>query len=255
PAMRTAVALLLLVFVAPAALAQNPEPRYKGKPLAYWVQRLQKAEADKDQAAAARAIEAFGPDAVPAIPALIEMLDDRSPEFRNLVAGVLCRLGPDAKSAVPELIKQLQEKRAREPRLVMEILGFIGPDAKDAVPLLAKALDDPASRDVAVEALCNIGPASKEATAPIRRVVLEAIAAKEKDSRADFFFLEALHKLGPDVVPLLVEMLERPGSEGRTHALRELMKLGPAGAKAAPRVAPLLKHQHPAVRRDAAIAL
>src|SRR5262249_31933569 len=137
PAMRTAVALLLLVFVAPAALAQNPEPRYKGKPLAYWVQRLQKAEADKDQAAAARAIEAFGPDAVPAIPALIEMLDDRSPEFRNLVAGVLCRLGPDAKSAVPELIKQLQEKRAREPRLVMEILGFIGPDAKDAVPLLA----------------------------------------------------------------------------------------------------------------------
>jgi HEAT repeat protein len=244
----------------PAALAQQREPLYEAKPLAYWVERLQKADTDRDQAAAARAIQAFGPDAGPAIPVLVEMLDDRSPEFRNMIAGVLCGLGPHAKSAVPELIKQLKEKRAREPRLGMEVLGFIGPDAKDAVPLLAKALDDPVSRDVAVEALCNIGPASKEAIPAIRRIALEAVAGKERNPQATTpqavpFFLDQLHNLGPDVVPLLMEMLDGYGAEGRAQALKELAKLGPAGAKAAPRVAPLLKHEKPDIRRDAAITL
>ena len=209
--MRATLILLLLVASCSVAAAQKSEPLYKGKPLAYWVERLKKGEADKDQAAAARAIQAFGPDALPAIPALIEMLDDRSPEFRNMVAGVLCSLGPNAKSAVPELIKQLKEKRAYEPRLVMEILGFIGPDAKDSVPLLTKSLEDPVSRDVAIEALCNIGPASKEAIPAIRRLALDAIATREKDPKAPVFFLEELHKLGPDVVPLLLEMSDRSG--------------------------------------------
>jgi HEAT repeat protein len=57
------------------------------------------------------------------------------------------------------------------------------------------------------------------------------------------------------VVPLLVEMLDGHGAEGRAQGLKELAKLGPAGAKAAPRVAPLLKHEKADVRRDAAITL
>ncbi len=253
--MRTVIAILLLVIFAPITAAQKHEPLYKGKPLAYWVERLQKADADRDQAAAARAIQAFGSDAVSAIPALLDMLDDRSPEFRNMVAGILCGLGPDAKSAVPELIKQIKEKRAREPRLNMEILGFIGPDAKDAAPLLIKALDDADSREVALEALCNLGPAAKDAIPAIGRLALEAIAAREKDPKLPCYFLDSLHKLGPDVVPLLVEMMAQPGTEGRAQAFKELAKLGPAAAKAAPQLTKLLKHENLEIRRDAAIVL
>ncbi len=86
------------------------EPKYQGKPLDYWVERLQKAETDKDREAATAVIKQFGPDAAPAVPALIEMLDDHAADFRWMAMEILAKIGPAAKDVVPELVKRLTQK-------------------------------------------------------------------------------------------------------------------------------------------------
>ena len=47
--MRAVLLLAVLVATSPNAIAQAPEPKYEGKPLAYWIDRFQKAENEKDR--------------------------------------------------------------------------------------------------------------------------------------------------------------------------------------------------------------
>jgi HEAT repeat protein len=162
----TFVAILVLggLLCSPSVRADEmPEPRYNGKNLNYWVAALINAEKNSDRDDAAAAIKSFGPDAAPAIPALMVMLDDRSEDFRRRVAGLLSDLGPTAKAAVPALVDSLKRKTARDPELNIQILGSIGPDSKAAVPVLINALDDPKLTESSVEALGKIGPSSKDA--------------------------------------------------------------------------------------------
>jgi HEAT repeat protein len=263
----------VLIFFAfslfnPSAIAQNPKPNYKGKPLVYWVERLQKAETDKDQVAAADAIKAFGPDAASAVPTLIEMLlNDRSGEFRWFVSLILCDISHTAKGTVPELVKRLKELQARKAgeekesentsdmSILIRLLGSIGPDAKDAVPVLIVALDHPELREETVRSLCEIGPGAKDAIPALRRLVLDLIVDLEKKQEPVGRSLEAfscydLHKLGPDVLPLLLELIDLPGVLGKRIALREfyIEELGPAAKKAAPKLAPLLQDKDPQIR-------
>jgi hypothetical protein len=265
--MRTVLLLLAFTLFCPSASAQKPEPKYKGKPLAYWVERLQKGETDKDQYEAAEAIKGFGPDANSAVPTLIEMLiNDRSANFRFLVRQILCDISHTAKGTVPELVKRLKELQTQKPGEeiqsknisdmagLIEILGNIGPDAKDAVPVLIVALDNLELRDEVVRALCYIGPNAKDAIPAIRRVVLDLIVDLEMKKEPLERSLEAfscydLHELGPDVLPLLFEVLDLPGVLGKRFALRELSwEHGPTAKKAAPKLAPLLQHKDPQIR-------
>src|SRR5262245_1087279 len=107
------VYLLLLALVISSATARaedRPVPKFKGKPLAYWIERLEKAETDNEQKEAANAIIGFGVDAEPVVPRLVEMLDDRSFAFRTLISEVLVGIGPDVKSVAPMLIQMLKDK-------------------------------------------------------------------------------------------------------------------------------------------------
>jgi HEAT repeat protein len=233
---------------------QAQEPRYGGKPLAYWVERLQN-DSENDQPKAAAAIVAFGPDAEPAIPALLQMLDDRSGEFRSLVGSVLCQLGPDAKTATPGLVRLLQEKKARNPEMVVKILGRIGPDAADALPVLVKALENRSLCDAAVQAICAQGPSAKDAIPAIRQAIRDAEAHEEGGTCRSFALFEPLTKLGSDAVPLLVEFLEDKDVSFQLCSAHALGRMG-AGAKAAvPALMKALKSDAPAVRGEAAQAL
>jgi HEAT repeat protein len=274
--MRAVLVALLVCAGTPALEAYDPlglratnkpEPKYKGKPLAYWMERLQQAPTDEEQKVAAHAVIAFGADAAPAVPELLVMLDDRSSEYREQIADVLCRIGPGAKAAVPELVKLLKEKKARDPEHVLRILGAIGPDARDAVPTLTAALDDRELRAFAVAALCKMGPAAKDALPGIRRVVLEIVADYEAGIITiplsfrrgalccPVDHLRQLHNLQADAVPILLALLNEPGTCGRDYALSEFEKLGPDGAKGVPALKKFLKHNEPEVRYQACVAL
>ena len=234
---------------------KRPEPRYEGKPLSYWVGRLQKCERDDDRQRVAEAIKAFGPDAAPAVPALLAMLDDRSKDFRTLIASILCEVGPGAKSAVPDLVRSLEKKTARSPALVIRILGRIGPEAKEALPALLEALKDRSLQDEAVGALCSVRPPAGIAIPALRKAIRDAKAHERERLYAAFSLLEPLPKLGSAAVPLLLEFLTEEEAEWKCWSARSLAKIGAEAKDAVSALTKLLSHANPDVRLDAASAL
>ena len=112
---RSVVPLVLAMLIATgAAMAQTSpvkvkEPISNGRTLSQWILDL-KAQAPQTRNAAAYEIAGMGPDAVRAVPALIEALDDPSPVVRFPVTVALLEIGPAAKAAVPKLQQMIEEE-------------------------------------------------------------------------------------------------------------------------------------------------
>jgi len=85
------------------------------------------------------------------ISAVIADLKAAAPQTRNAAAYTLSGMGPDAAPAVPALIEALNDEAATVRFPVCVALREIGPAASAALPALEKALDDP-NDDVAAMA-------------------------------------------------------------------------------------------------------
>ena len=138
------------------------------------------------------ALGQFGPEAAPAVPDLISILD-RNDDTSTLAASALGKIGPAAKQAIPSLLRGARNSGYRiealgrihqEPELVVpaltnclseappllpgnyiriccaEALGQFGTNATPAVPFLIKVLGDPNPfvRSAASNALQQISP-------------------------------------------------------------------------------------------------
>jgi HEAT repeat protein len=107
------LALALLVGTGAAGAQTTPvkikEPISSGRTLSQWILDL-KAPAPQTRNAAAYEIAGMGPDAVRAVPALIEALDDPSPVVRFPATVALLEIGPGAKAAVPKLQQMIEEE-------------------------------------------------------------------------------------------------------------------------------------------------
>jgi HEAT repeat protein len=121
------------------------------------------------RAAAADTLRRLGRDAVEAVSALREAVEDtkNEPLTRFQAAQALGRIGPpEAAAALPGLQKVLtDEKTPQEVRLaIIEVVGKFGKDSGPAVPLLGKLLSEDDSpvevRSAAVTALEELGPGS-----------------------------------------------------------------------------------------------
>jgi HEAT repeat protein len=95
--------------IASAQGAATKEPVADGRTLSEWVTEL-KAVAPQTRNAAAYEISGMGPAAAPAVPALIEALDDPEASVRFPVTVALGEIGPAAKAAVPKLKKMMEEE-------------------------------------------------------------------------------------------------------------------------------------------------
>ena len=106
-----AAAVLVL---APRAWAQAAgsakEPVSDGRTLSEWVAELEGGTAPQTRNAAAYEISGMGPDAAPAVPALIKALDDPEATVRFPVLVALGEIGPAAKAAVPKLKQMMDEE-------------------------------------------------------------------------------------------------------------------------------------------------
>jgi hypothetical protein len=104
---------LILALSTGSASAQNAsggsEPVSRGRPLREWIADL-KAAAPAVRNGAAYEIASLGPAAKPAVPALIEALDDPDPTVRFPVTVALGEIGPDAAAAVPRLKQMMFEE-------------------------------------------------------------------------------------------------------------------------------------------------
>ena len=112
-------ALLAVVWFGslPDCHGQNPktntdqkETTYQGKTLSQWIAELKDTDSEV-RFNAATVLSAIGPDAKPAVPALIEALKVNG--IRKTAAVALGVIGPEAKPAVPALIKGFQDEKFR----------------------------------------------------------------------------------------------------------------------------------------------
>jgi HEAT repeat protein len=107
------------------------------------------------------AADALAKTSPPAVPAMINVLNDRDPSgnLRGYAAYILGKIGPGAQVAVPALIHALLQDPQPDVRsLVARSLAEIGPGAQAALPALIRALrgEAPRSSDCR-RPLCFVG--------------------------------------------------------------------------------------------------
>ena len=199
-----------------------------------------------------------------AIPELVKALDDDKAFARSGAAKALGFIGPKAVEAAPRLAAKLGDSDSEVRLQIAEALGQIGPVA---IPLIIPALSAPETlaRTAATFALGSLGPAAQDAAQPladlyhretdldVRANVIEALIKIRYDAgkfvplllcalKADSHAVRHAAANGllltpaPDrnVVPPLLELLERGDSFTKEQAAYVLGRIGPAAKAAAP---------------------
>jgi hypothetical protein len=136
--------------VAPVSF-EEPQPlaiSVTVKPLAEWTEQE-------------TSMDALGRIGAPAVPALVQVLENGDGATRLKVVETLGRMGEDAKEAVPALIRLLDDADPDVRKAATRSLGRIGPAASDAVPALVRRLLEPepqAAASASATAPPNGGP-------------------------------------------------------------------------------------------------
>jgi HEAT repeat protein len=90
---------------------------------------------------AAKILARLGPAAKPAVPELLQALEDPAPGVREAAGEALRQIGPEA---VPALVQALSAQRADVRESAALALGLIGPAAQNAIPHLRElSANDP----------------------------------------------------------------------------------------------------------------
>jgi HEAT repeat protein len=211
-----------------------------------------------DQLLEERAIEVlyeFGPEAAPAVPALVGV-DVSLNDFigfgsAGLAHATLLRIGS---AGLPYFIRILGNGNPNTRAQAASYIAHLGRGAGAATPALARALNDssPAVRNAAVGALARIGP-------PARAALPELQAALGRED--DYFRLEvirALWTVGREseiTVPILIKILADRGNPNRAGAATVLGEMGPAAKGAEPALNEVLAEEFSYTRVKATEAL
>ena len=191
----------------------------------------------------ARALRDLGARAKPAIPALIEALNDREYAVGFFAAKALVKLKQAAVAGLAEALKNQSEKARTE---AGRLLGEIGPRAEGAIPILSSALrgEDEGATFEAAQALSRIGSSAIP-------VLIEAL----KDHH-DYVRRNAAGALGKPnatvAIPALVKSLNDSDASVREAVAQAL---GNIGQPAIPALSDALSDQEKTVRGGALSAL
>jgi HEAT repeat protein len=154
--------------------------------------------------------------------------------------------GPPAGEAVPALLDVLRRNPLRAPDdnpppERREALAAVKRLGGRAVAPLRKALRDPATRDVACDALVELGPEAREAAPDI----IDTFAKDEQrypDDRRDD---RALRAIGRDAVPALVAATQEKDARRRGRAFYVLYGLGAEAEAALPALTDEIRRGEP----------
>jgi HEAT repeat protein len=171
-------------------------------------------------------LEALGPTAAPAGPALVKALNDPNRFVRWAAARALGKVGAvESETAIPALIGMLSDDDVDLRAAAASTLAGYGPAARTAVPVLLAALasEDTSLRVAALRALERIGLESSPAL-PVIRDALEARDASVRQGAA-----RLLGKLGPSAREALGSLrshLKDSSPEVRAAAQEALARIG-----------------------------
>ena len=215
---------------------------------------------DSDPDVVSQVVDALAAHGAKVLPAVLRGL--QNPDLQPLAIEVIRRIGPDAKPAVPALL-QIWQAAANDYELRREVqfaLGAIGPDAAVAVPQLIESLTstDAEVRHSACFALGSMGPAADDALRPLARQVTGKV-----DDFMPIAAAWAMVRIRPHnesivthAVPLLTQAL---GSDRERVRVEAAITLGDIGEAAKPSLPALkeaaLQDKSPAVRAAAEEAI
>jgi HEAT repeat protein len=196
------------------------------------------ALADPDMAVRSMAAHAAAMAGPPLAPRLVGLLNDPDARTRDAAAYALSLMGA---RSVPALAHGLTAADPFARSKAAWMLGHMGDAALPAVPALVRALDidDPRVVHVVAEAIDLIGP--QPALVWHHLMLLGA--------RPTGF---PLARMGTGAAPVLVRLLDRPGTPLAQTAFRALMAIGP---EAAPALRRAVETGTPSQRTGAALLL
>ena len=196
----------------------------------------------------------MGPAAEPAIPTLIRMVrEDREADFAAFLLG---RIGPAARAAVPDLVAMYDKAKVMgRSNPAVGPLARIGP-AEMVLPVLLEALRAPlrtprsGQHDNAVRSIALLGPDARQAIPDLIQDLDGTLPGAGPSASA------ALHEIGPETIPYLIEALgPAANGERRAGAAKTLAEFGPAAKAAIPALQQALRDGESTVAVEAAFAL
>ncbi len=202
------------------------------------------------------ALSGLGSQAQEAMPLLIRLLSHKSRFVPSLAMSAMCRLGPDAAPAVPALVPLIDREY-----LAINALGCIGPAARSAVPRLLNLIDDEHLGQYAASALGQIGQASPEVLAALRRQLTRDSRVANQQAylpqlrKASVVALVSLAGDAATTLRELLPLLKDTDPKVRFEAISGIGRLTGDRREAIEPLIKLLSHDDNAVRTAAALSL
>ena len=243
------IALSFLSFTSPLLLTRNAAAeklstsKANPKEIASLIEKL-KTNDERELYIVTQKLQKIGE---PAIPALIEALQDKNLLVRQSAAEVLKLIG---RPAIPALAKALKNSDAN----VRSSAASAWSDIKTAVPQLVPLLKDSNAnvRIIAASALGSIGAAAKTAVPQLIPLL------KDSDVYVRLSAAQALGSIGAEAktaLPQLIPLLKDSDVYVRDRAASVVGRIGAEAKTAVPQLILLLKDSDADVRRSAASAL
>jgi HEAT repeat protein len=190
-----------------------------------------------------------------AVPALLELLCDRTIEVRRSAVNSLGRIRAHPETVVPALIVVLKDREPAVRLTAARALSNFGATARSAVPALVSALEDQ-DKEVCLQAADALRQVEMNAfVQSALPVLIKTLRDQEYDQRSKAArILEVLGPRGVAAVPALCDLLEDKDSYVRRAAARSLY-IGPGAKAAVPALTRALRDAHRGTREMAALAL
>jgi len=189
----------------------------------------------------------LGPAAGPAVPALLELLEDKDATVRVNAAVALWKINRHER-AIAALAEMIRSGPTPAAYRATGALGRLGAEPDTVAPPLVEAFHH-ADRDVrrsASRALGQLGPA---AIGALKRPLADPDPEVRRSA------VEALGWIGPKAVPDLIAALKNEAPEARRAAARALGRLGGAAKAAEAALIETVNDRNRDVRQAAAKAL
>jgi HEAT repeat protein len=182
-------------------------------------------------------------DAPQIVPAMVQLLADLQPEWRNPVRAAITKFGPEV--AVPVLARQLQDKHRQIQLSAMSAIKYFGSSARLAAPALTQGLNSP-DKEVALTAadtLLTVAPHNVPA-------LLYRMHHGDLALRTGAYWSLAHEQSDPlTAIPELMRGLTDPEPEIRQAAVEGLTQYGTNAQPALPGLTNLLNDPKRYVRR------
>lgn len=252
---RTTIHLAILALSAIAlpmvGNCQYQEPMSGGKPLSYWLGRLD----DRSDSTARAAIREMGTNA---LPDLIRMLQQSQPEgdkSRTRALNAIVCLGPAGQPALPEILPLVTNQNQQLKIWAFFAIRAIGPETesvKPVLPALFQSLGDPdwTMRSAGIMALAALRPSPPEAASTYVRLLTDSNRTVREEAMRCL-----VAQTNAAALPMLNKQLNDKDSYVVTLAAINLAAFGPAAAGSAPRLKQLLDDPLITVRVAATNAL